>query len=350
MTYSLTRRSFVGACGIAGALVLAGCASSGASSSASSASSAASASSASASQGAASSSAAAKIPKVTIGTLPTEDILPMWVSEESGTGFEGNGGSVEVVEFQSATELIAGVGSGSVDMAMTDIMVAASMFANGIDVQIEWVTLGTDPSQGRFGIIAGPKSDVQTLQDLAGVPIGVGTNTILEYVMDCLMEGAGVPADQVKVEEIQKLPVRFQAMMNGDVAAAALPGPLLALGEANGCKLVADDTQGRNISQSVMIARAGFAASNPEAVQAVAQAWDAAVALINANPESYRELLVRRANLSDAVASTYPISTYPTVQLPTNDMVASVLSWMKNKGYLTASLSYDESTGLFVSQ
>lgn len=331
MSNLFTRRSFVGATvGMFGMVALAGCSSSG--------------------PQPADKTGMVNKPVAVVGTLPTEDILPLWLVERDGVGLEKSDASVSVVEFQSATELIAGVGSGDVDMAMTDIMVAASMFAGGIDVKMEWVTLGTTPDQGRFGIMVGPNSDVKSLQDLAGVPIGVGTNTILEYVMDCLMEDAGVPADQVVVEELQKLPVRYQAMVSGDVAAAALPGSLLALGEASGCHLVADDSSGRNLSSSVMVVRSEYAEKYPDVVKAVADAWDVAVAKINANPEEYRELLVKSANLSDVVAGTYPISVYPTVQLPTSDMVDPVLEWMRGKGYLTAPLSYDETTGAFVSQ
>ena len=331
MSNLFTRRSFVGATvGMFGVVALAGCSSSG--------------------PQPADKTGMVNKPVAVVGTLPTEDILPLWLVERDGVGLEKSDASVSVVEFQSATELIAGVGSGDVDMAMTDIMVAASMFAGGIDVKMEWVTLGTTPDQGRFGIMVGPNSDVKSLQDLAGVPIGVGTNTILEYVMDCLMEDAGVPAGQVVVEELQKLPVRYQAMVSGDVAAAALPGSLLALGEASGCHLVADDSSGRNLSSSVMVVRSEYVEKYPDVVKAVADAWDVAVAKINANPEEYRELLVKSANLSDVVAGTYPISVYPTVQLPTSDMVDPVLEWMRGKGYLTAPLSYDETTGAFVSQ
>ena len=331
MSNLFTRRSFVGATvGMFGMVALAGCSSSG--------------------PQPADKTGMVNKPVAVVGTLPTEDILPLWLVERDGVGLEKSDASVSVVEFQSATELIAGVGSGDVDMAMTDIMVAASMFAGGIDVKMEWVTLGTTPDQGRFGIMVGPNSDVKSLQDLAGVPIGVGTNTILEYVMDCLMEDAGVPAGQVVVEELQKLPVRYQAMVSGDVAAAALPGSLLALGEASGCHLVADDSSGRNLSSSVMVVRSEYVEKYPDVVKAVADAWDVAVAKINANPEEYRELLVKSANLSDVVAGTYPISVYPTVQLPTSDMVDPVLEWMRGKGYLTAPLSYDETTGAFVSQ
>ena len=126
MGANVTRRAFFGIAGLTGAALIAGCSNGGASSSS------------------ASSAAAGKL---TIGTLATEDLLPLWVAQEEGL-FEKAGLSADIVTFQSATELIAGVSSGEVDLAMTDIMVTASMFASGTDVQMEWVTLGTTAAAG----------------------------------------------------------------------------------------------------------------------------------------------------------------------------------------------------------
>ena len=286
--------------------------------------------------------------KVTVGTLATEDILPLWVALEEGYAAEGVA-DLNVVTFQSATELIAGVASGDVNMAMTDPMVSASLFASGTDVLLQWVTLGETAAQGRFGIQTAGNSGIGSLSDLAGVPIGVGSNTILEYVMDVLMADAGVPADKVLVEELQKLPVRFQAMASGEVKAAALPGSLLALGESQGFVTLADDTKGDNISQSVMIVRRDFleADGGAEAVAAVRGLWDKAASAINADPESYRSLLVEKASLPEEVADTYPISEYPSAKLPTADMIEPVLEWMRAKGYLEKEISYSESDGSF---
>ena len=289
--------------------------------------------------------------KLVVGTLATEDLLPLWVAQSEKL-FDEEGLTVDIVTFQSATELIAGVASGEVNLAMTDIMVTASMFASGVDVKMEWVTLGTEASQGRFGIMVGPNSSITSLSDLAGVPIGVGSNTILEYVMDKLMEGAGIPDDQIVVEELQKLPVRYQAMASGETAAAALPGTLLALGEASGCKLIADDTQGDNLSQSVMISRADQISGSEleKQVETLKKVWDKAAKLVNDDPESYREVLIDNANLPTEIADTYPISAYPTVQLPTAAMVDPVLAWMEKKGYLTKPIAYDEKAGTFAAK
>ncbi len=284
-------------------------------------------------------------PQMKIGTLQTEDSLPFWVAEDLSLYAEA-GVEVEIITFQSAQELSAAFVAGEIDGAMTDIQVSATLAASGIAVNLSWVTLGTTPEQGRFGIMTCPESGVDSLSDLAGVPIGVGSNTVPEYVMDRLMEAAGVPSDQIVAEEIKKLSVRYESMANNQVAAASLPGSLLALGEASGMVLLADDTQGDNISQSVFaVSQAWISEGGQQALDAVCEAWDAAVTQLNDDPESFRTLLVEKAALSDVVADTYPISTYPEATLPGADMVNSVLSWMQEKGYLTTSVTYDSQTG-----
>ncbi len=283
-----------------------------------------------------------------IGTLQTEDSLPFWVAEHLELYAEA-GVEVEIITFQSAQELSTAFTADEIDGAMTDAQVSATLAASGMPMNLAWVTLGATPEQGRFGIMTSPESGIESLTDLAGVPIGVGSNTVPEYVMDCLMLEAGVPADQIVGEEIRRLSVRYESMANNQVAAAALPGSLLALGEANGMIVLADDTEGDNISQSVFaVSQAWIDGGGSEALDAVREAWDAAVTQINEDSESFRELLVEKASLSEVVADTYPISTYPEAALPTSEMVDPVLAWMEEKGYLGESVTYDSETGALV--
>ena len=194
-------------------------------------------------------SAAPEATLMKIGTMQTEDSLPFWVAEQKG--FYGDHDvEVEIVTFQSAQELSTAFAAGEIDGAMTDIMVSASLVASGIGLNLAWITLGATPEQGRFGIQTSPESGIKSLADLKGKGIGVGSNTVPEYVMDKLMEAAGASGGEIVNEEIKKLPVRYESMMNNQVAAAALPGSLLALGEATGMITLADDTQGvGNVSQ-----------------------------------------------------------------------------------------------------
>ncbi len=287
----------------------------------------------------------------------------MWIAEQEGL-FAEVGVDAEVVSFDSAQSLSAAITAGEVDMAMTDIMRAVKLCESGAPVVMEWVTLGDVADQGRFGVLAPADAPYSTLAEMAaygasgdapeGFGVGVAGNTVPEYVFDKLCEEVGLEPGAIPAVEVASLPERYGLVASGKLAGAALPASLLTLGEANGMKLIADDTQGGNLSQSVMVARAAFAEEHPEAVKAVAGAWGAAAILCNATPEAYRTLLVENANINEAVADEYPISTYPLATTaddeylhPTDDMVAPVIAWMQEKGYGGEGVTYDAATGAF---
>lgn len=282
---------------------------------------------------------------IRIGTLPTEDSLPLWVAERDGL-FAKAGIDVTMTVFASAVERDAAMTAGAIDGEMGDIIAAAALREGGVPVKIATVMLGATAKEGRFGIAVKPGSTVTKLTQLAGVPIGTSSATIQEYVLDKLMAAAGVPAAQIKTVEVKKVPVRFSQLMSGGIAAAALPEPFLSLAEKSGAKVVADDTTGANISQTVMIFSEKYlgATGSSDALTKLLGVWDQAVAEINANPDSFRQLLVDQAKLPAPLATSYAVNTYPKAQLPTEAEVTSILDWMKTKSLIKTPLTYADLT------
>lgn len=292
--------------------------------------------------------APAAIP-VKIGTLATEDSLPLWVAEKMGYYSIEGIPKVEIVPFQSAQERDVALASGAIDGFMGDLIAAGNLSASGKGVKVATIMLGADQSQGRFGIVVPPQSTVTDLKALAGVPVGTSSATIQEYVLDGLMDEVGVAADQVKVEEVKKVPVRFELLMAGKLKAAALPEPFLTLAETGGAKIVGDDTKAaKNLSQTVLLFSDEYLAKSGgrTTVDGVLKAWDIAVNDINKNPENYRELLVEKARLPKPLATTYKVQTYPTTVEPSQADVEAVFTWMKAKGYLKTDVAYDQIVGL----
>ncbi len=294
---------------------------------------------------------------VKLGTLPTEDSLPLWVAEQEGFFADAGLPSVEIVIFQSAQERDAALAAGAIDGFMGDIIAAANLEAGGTPVTIATVMLGATQNEGRFGIVA-PKTwtggtGAEALNKLAGVPVGTSSATIQEYVLDGLMRQAGVADDQIKVEEVKKVPVRFELLMSGKLKAAALPEPFLSLAELQGAKLLADDTDKapagfgtENLSQTILLFSDKFLRKpgGVESDEAVKDAWDEAVVLINKDPNAYRGLLVEKARLPEPLKTTYEVNTYPLSQLPTEAQVKSVLDWMKQRSYLKKDVAYIDLT------
>ena len=290
---------------------------------------------------------------IRIGTMPTEDILPMWVAEQEGL-FDKAGVKAEIVVFDSAQSLSAALTAGEVDIAMTDPMRAVKLCESGT---LEWITLGTMPDQGRFGVLTSADSGITSLADLVNGTKGVGlaANTVPEYVFEQLCVQQSIDPASIPVSEVASLPDRYGLVASGQLDAAALPASMLALGQASGLVLLADDTSGDNVSQSVMVVRTSYdTGEGAKTLDAVRTVWDEAASQINADPEKYRALLVEKANLNGQVASTYVMSEYPMARTangdpayPPAELIEPVLSWMSAKGYVTKSVSYDESDGSF---
>lgn len=294
---------------------------------------------------------------IRIGTMFTEDFLPFWVAEEEGL-FQEAGVDFEIAAFDSASALSAALTAGEIDIAMTDPMRAAKLFESGTPVSLVWVTLGTEASQGVFGVLAAPGSTVKSLKDLTTSTTGIGlaSNTVPEYVFDKLCEQQGIDPGSITTHEVANIPERYGLVAADQIDAAALPNSLLVLGSASGMTVIASDAVGENVSQSVMVVRDEFdTEENAELLALVRGVWDLGAAQINENPEKYRELLIEKAGLNETVADIYPISSYPMASTSTGDparpsaaTIDPILAWMKAKGYLAENIDYDEATGSFV--
>jgi NitT/TauT family transport system substrate-binding protein len=287
---------------------------------------------------------ASKPVAIRIGTLATQDSLPLWVAEEKGYFAEAQLPKVEIITFQSAQECQAAFTAGAVDALMTDLIVAAKLQASGTKVTVPTVMLGADTAQGRFAVVAAPKSGLTSMTDLKGVPVGTAAATITEYVLDKLGEEAGLAASDIKTEEVAKMPVRFELLMSGKLKAASLPEPFVSLAVQGGAKVVqgGDDTLAKeNLSQSVLCVNGAFAATPDGAatVKALLVAWDKAAGAINADPNSFRPTLVDKARLPQPLAQSYQVSSYPMAAPPAAADVQRVLDWMKTKGYLKAEVT-----------
>ena len=287
---------------------------------------------------------------IKIGTLATQDALPLWVAEAAGYFEEQGLPSTEIITFQSAIDCQTAFTSGAVDALMTDIIVSANLQASGTPVELATVMLGSTAAEGRFAVLAAPGSSIKSMADLRGVAVGTASATITEYILDKLMEEAGYSAADVKREEVGKMPVRSQLLMEGQLKAAVLPEPFVTLAEQGGATIVAggDDTMAKqNVSQSVLCVSAEYAktAEGAAAVKAVLAAWDQAVADINAAPNDFRQVLVGKARLPEPLAGTYQVSTYPKAAPPTSEQIQTVLDWMKAKGYLKTELAPAEMLG-----
>ncbi len=275
-----------------------------------------------------------------IGILPIVEALPFILMEK-----EGKPENLEIIVFNSALERDAALQGGQLDGCITDPLASAIMAGRGMDVVLSSLILGSDPTEGRFAILAAPGSSVKSPQDLRGVPIGISSNTIIEYVTDSLLAGAGLTEREIAKVEIRKIPVRFQMLIAGQIEAATLPDPLAYFAQSKGAKLIIDDTSGENISQVVLLFTGKALKEKGSQIKQMYRVYDSHVDSINRAPDSYRQILVERARLPKPISSTYPVDHFPKAQLPDRDSIDRVIQWAQRKDLLNESVTFDSLTG-----
>ncbi|MDI6709427.1 MAG: MetQ/NlpA family ABC transporter substrate-binding protein [Thermoanaerobacterales bacterium] len=284
-----------------------------------------------------------KTPPLRLGMLPIQDNLPFWVAERKGY-FADEGLQVELIGFPSAMERDSALAAGQIDGALGDILAVAQLNNGGTKVRIVSVGQGATAEEGRFAILASPKSSISSVDQLKNVPIGCSLKTINEYVVDQLLTGAGLKPEEIKKNQMPKIPLRLEALLNGTLQAAVLPDPIAALAEVKGARLILDDTR-ENITQTVIYFREPVLEQNLEGVQRLMRAYARAVEDIQAGPSAFNDLLAEKARVPQEVLSSSAHGMqvlFSPPQLPTEDQVRRVLDWMSANGLLDRPLGYQD--------
>jgi len=277
----------------------------------------------------------AKLLPVKVGTLATDDLLPLWVAQQEG--FLSDAGlDVEIITFQSPMESRAAMTAGEIDALMTDMVVATQLAAT------EGARAVTIMQTAPAGIISSPNSQITEVKELSGTTVGCSSPTVLEFILERALADAGLSVDDITFESIEKLPVRLEMLMSDQISAAVLPWTLFQLAQMQGAHPVLDQEAAADYTSTVLVFRDGFLSQDGarETVDVLLEQWDNAVDSINADPNVYRELLVEKANLPEPLQASYQFRTYPKSGTPLQAQFEEIVDWMVEKGYLDQSIPY----------
>ncbi len=275
-------------------------------------------------------------PDLKIALLPVLNTLPFYVAQAEGF-FADEGVTVEIVPFDSARDQQVAVTAGEVDGLNTDMVVAA-LLNNAVPVVI---VRADPPAVPFFSIVAGRDTGIETIEDLKGVEIAISGNSIIEYLTTELLRGAGFSDDEIRYVEVPQIPVRLELLAQGQVKAATLPEPLTTLAvRLQGATLIADDSAAAFVP-TVIAFRQAVLDEKPEAVSAFLRAYERAVAALNADAESFRDVLIANIRVPEPLQAAYPVPTFFPAAVPDAEQTALVLDWMVERGLLEAALDYD---------
>ncbi len=277
-----------------------------------------------------------------VALLPILDVFPFYVAESEGY-FVDLGVDVKAVPVASGLERDQLMQSGAIDGMLNEMITTANFNRNRVQVKSVISARKAYGDYPLFRLLSAPGIKFSATKDLAGVPIGISKNTIIEYVTDRLLTAEGLEAKAIIKKSVPVIPERYQLLLQGQLKAATLPDPLAKSALAAGAGEIVDDSAYPGYSVSVLSFHINSLRNKARAVRLFLKAWDRAAAAINKNPEAFRGLLLKKIRVPKNIQQTYKIPPYPRREVPTAGQWADVMDWMTEKGLLESALSYDGS-------
>ena len=277
-----------------------------------------------------------------LALLPIPDVLPVYVAIENGY-FNELGLTVEPLAVGSAVERDQLMQAGKVDGMINELSGAANFNRDKVQVKIVAVARSPIGKSPLFRILAAPGSTIKTIKDLAGVPIGISKNTVIEYITTRLLESGGLQPNEIKYQSIPVLPERLQLLLQGQVKAVTLPDPLGVAAMKAGAVEVVSDLAQKEVSQSVITFTVDATEEKSELVKNFMIAWNRAAKELNEHPGKYKALMLKKIHVPKNIQDEFIIPPMPTQAIPSKKQWDDAMSWMLEKKLINTPLKYEDS-------
>ncbi|WP_163336995.1 ABC transporter substrate-binding protein [Desulfopila sp. IMCC35008] len=277
-----------------------------------------------------------------LALLPIPDVLPVYVAQEKGY-FKEAGIVVEPLPVGSAVERDQLMQAGRIDGMINEVS-GAALF-NRQSPQMQIISYARIPAENAplFRVLAAPGSKVSEVKELAQVPIGVSKNTVIEYITERLLEKGGVPTADIVTRSVPVLPERLQLLLAGQIPAATLPDPLGFAAIQAGAVEVVSDLEAKDLSASVISFSMQSISEKEQTVAKFMVAWDKAAADLNADPESFRALMLSKIRVPKNVRQTFAIPPIPRGKTVSRDQWEDAVKWLIAKKILKEPVAYEDS-------
>ncbi|HML23262.1 MAG TPA: MetQ/NlpA family ABC transporter substrate-binding protein [Aggregatilinea sp.] len=232
------------------------------------------------------------MPSVKLGVQPWLGYGPWWIAAEKGF-FEDRGLDVEVIDFTWDQDMNAALASGRIDVEAAATNTLIALINQDVDAQ---AFLLLDASFEADAIIA--NKDITSIEDLAGREVAYEPGSTSDLLLNYALSEAGLTIDDV-------IPVPIAASDAGaaviagqvDVAVTYEPYISAALSGRDDYGVLYSAAERPGLISDVMIAQRSFISENPDVIEALALAWDDAIAYLRENPDEGGQII------ADAVGS-----------------------------------------------
>ncbi len=264
--------------------------------------------------------------KITFGTLPVIQALPIFVAYDLGL-FAKHDVNVELISFNSALESEIAITTKQIDGYFADILTPIILNSNNTNLKIITTIFKTDGNQRMFALLVQPDNPNITIKSLAEDGIAVSSNTVIDYITPYLLNSIDPDVFEYNKIDTKKIPIRLQLLLQNQVPAAVLPEPLASFAEQRGAVVIADDSQ-FDLTPTVAVFRNDFLKDNTKNTEQFLTAIAEAISIINANPNSIRNIMVNNCQVPDLLKDTFAVPNFPKLELPSEENIKTAYDWL----------------------
>ncbi|MDR2843469.1 MAG: ABC transporter substrate-binding protein [Candidatus Symbiothrix sp.] len=268
-----------------------------------------------------------KSTELRVGVMSSMDYVPLAVAQELGF-FAEQGVKVDIVKFYSANERDAAFQSGNIDGTVIDYTGAILQKAGDVDLKI------TSACNSTFCLMTGTESDIHQIADLKNKKISVSRNTVIDFCIEMALQLARISPDDIEKQEINKIPLRFEMMLNGQSDATALPDPFITMAATKGARsIVCMDELGFSVT-GIMFKTDAIDQKQDE-IKAFYLAYNEAVEYIKTHtPKDIQTILTTDIGFPEALIGAVRLPDYTLAQMPREKDIQVVSEWLQSKGLI----------------
>ncbi|NDW09568.1 ABC transporter substrate-binding protein [Dysgonomonas sp. 520] len=262
---------------------------------------------------------------VSIGVMSSMDYLPLAIAEREGY-FKEEGIDVKIEKFYSANERDAAFQSGNIDGTVIDYTGAVLQKAGGIPLKL------VSKCDAPFYIVASKESGINDLSGLRGKQVAVSQNTVIDYCVDMALKSVGLTGKDIKKVEINKIPVRYEMLVNNKIDATGLPNPIALKAENEGGKILVSNDSLKFAITGIMFKEEALT-DKAESIKKMYKAYNKGVDYILAhNVNDYADILKKDLGFTDDILPRLQMPVYTKAVMPSDQDIQSVVDWLVDRG------------------
>lgn len=260
-----------------------------------------------------------ELPPLKLGAMSSMDYLPYVVAEKTGI-YDSLGLDLEIVKFFSANDRDAAFRAGQVDGTVIDYTGAAIQHAAGLPLALVCA------HDGYFEMMA--SESAEAMKDLKGKRIAVSRNTVIDYATDQMLRSALIEPTEVEKPEVQKIPLRLEMMLSGEIDASVFPDPFITIAKSKGFVSLSS-TRDLGISVTGTMIRRASLETKGEAIKRLLEGYNLGVDYIRSHSlADLRTILVEDAGIPEPLVDRVTLPEYRHAALPTEKDLSETLKWL----------------------